>query len=171
MSEQALDQHLDQLSEDEEIEHYLKLELKDLAKVRISITKTKEDLVYAQELLEERIEYKEVLACKDELKVYAEAQKKLETDIKDDAVRASKLSGYKNRKPAFGVEVKKFIVVTIVDEKKAKICAANNAPSTISISKSKFDKVMKVLKKDFVKVKPEYRAQVSSNLSEYLDEN
>ena len=74
MSEQALDHELDKLSEDEEIEKYLKLELKDLAKIRNDITKTKEDLLCAQELLEDRIEYKEVLACKEELKAYAKIQ-------------------------------------------------------------------------------------------------
>ena len=171
MSEQTLDHEVDKLSEDEEIEQYLKLELKDLAKIRNDITKTRVDLVYAQELLEERIEYKEVLACKEELKAYTKAQTTLEDQIKPTALRLSSFSGYKDRKPVSGIHVKEFTVVTILDEKKATIWVANNAPSIISISKAKFNKTVKALELDFIKIEAEYRAEILSDLSEYLDEN
>ena len=171
MSEQALDHELDKLSEDEEIEQYLKLELKDLAKIRNDIIKTKEDLVYAQELLEERIEYKEVLACKEELKAYAEIQETLEENIRSDAVMLSAFTNYEDRKPVSCVEVKEFTIVNITDERIAKIWVAQNAPDALSIKKAPFNKIAKVMNLDFVDKSKEYRAQVSSNLSEYLDEN
>ena len=171
MSEQALDHELDKLSEDKEIEQYLKLELKDLAKIRSDITKTEEDLLCAQELLEDRIEYKEVLACKEELKAYAKIQETLEENIRSDAVMLSAFTNYEDRKPVSCVEVKEFTIVNITDERIAKIWAAQNAPDALSIKKAPFNKIAKVMNLDFVDKSTEYRAQVSSNLSEYLDEN
>jgi len=170
MTEQALDQHLDQLSEDELLEKEIKDKLIDLANVRDTVEFQKERLKLAETALQLTSEYMNVNDIVNEINTLKHAQTNLEADIKTATLQLSEFSGYEDRKPVSGVQIKEFTVVEILDEKKAKIWASQNAPDTISLSKSKFDKVVKVLDLDFVRTGKEYRAQVDSDLSNYLNE-
>jgi len=171
MTEQALDQHLDQLSADELLEKEVKDKLRELAHTKWLLGNRAMDLQLAQDYLEQTPEYFEVNELTKEIKELQQSEANLNANIKTATLQLSELSGYADRKPVSGVQIKEFTVVEILDEKKAKIWASQNAPDTISLSKSKFDKVAKVLDLDFVKTGTEYRAQVASDLSNYLDEN
>ena len=57
-----------------------------------------------------------------------------------------------------------------MDEKQAKIWASQNAPGTVSLSKSKFEKAVKELELDFIEIGEENRVYLASDLSEYLEE-
>jgi len=75
-----------------------------------------------------------------------------------------------NKKPISGVQVKTFKTIEITDEKQAKLWAATNAPSTIKLNEPAFGKAVSALELEFVKKGEENRVQVSSDLSEYLNE-
>lgn len=170
MDNPALEQHLDQLSEGEEIEQFVKTQLKDLAEVREEITKFGELIKEAQKELDDTPEQLRINRLLAELNTFREAENSLKTYVTNDALRLSELSGYEDRKPVSGVEVKQFATVKILDDVAAKRWAAQSAPDILSISLPKFKKVAKVLALEFVEIETEYRAQVASDLSEYLDE-
>ena len=170
MTEQALDEHLNQLSEDEEAEKWLKYNLKQLATIRVHLADRQEELSKAHEALEATPEQELVNEIAAEINNLKQAETLYKDNITKDALFLSELSEYEDRKPASGVQIKEFTTIEILDEKKAKVWASENAPDTISISKAKFNKIAKVLNLDFVEIGTEYRAQVASDLSNYLDE-
>lgn len=171
MIEQALDEHLDQLAEDELLEKEIKDKLKELAHTRWLLGHRKQELSEAQEALEETPQFAEVTDLVNEINTYNQAEANLKADIGVASIRLSELSEYEDRKPVSGVQIKEFTTIEILDEKKAKVWAADNAPDTLTLSASKFNKVAKVLNLDFVEIGKEYKAQVASDLSEYLDED
>ena len=78
-------------------------------------------------------------------------------------------SGLENTKPYDGIQIKKFKVVHILDERTAILWAATNAPQVLSLKKAPFNKIAKVLDLEFVEIDDEYRAQIASDLSMYED--
>jgi len=170
MTEQALDNHVNQLSEDEEIKQSIKSQLRNLAYIRLQLERRKDDLDNAQAKLDATPEYAEVQELLAGINALKQQEENLKAYISADGLRLSELSNYEDRKPISGVQVKEFSTVEILDENKAKKWAGENAPDVLSISASKFNKVAKVLTLDFVKLGTEYKAQVASDLSEYLDD-
>jgi len=60
MTEQALEDHVNQLSEDEEIKQSIKSQLRNLAYIRLQLERRKDDLDNAQTKLDATPEYAEV---------------------------------------------------------------------------------------------------------------
>lgn len=73
-----------------------------------------------------------------------------------------------NKKPIYGIEIKEFSVIKVLDEKKALIWASQNAPSILKLDQAKFKKAVENLELDFIEKGVEYRGQIASDLSEYL---
>ncbi len=147
--------------------------LKELALNRTKLLHMDAEVYDAQKELEQSEPYLQLQERKEALKVLRARVDGLAGGIKDRVETEFNLSADKNTKPYDGIQIKKFQVVTIIDERKAKAWAGNNAPGTLSIKKAQFNKVAKALDSlEFVKIEDEYRVQIASNLSMYEgDEN
>lgn len=141
--------------------------LKELATLR-------EDLEKANKFVEEVEEELKKTPIYQALETYKEMQAGVKKQIDEVTARIKEqaLEEYdgENKKPYSGVEIRNFTIVNVLDEKQAKVWAAENAPSTLNISKSKFEKVVKVLELDFIELGEENRVYLASDLSEYLEE-
>jgi len=141
--------------------------LKELALLRKDLEKASENVEKCQEELEQTYPWQA-------LQTYKEKQAGIKKDIDEvtNHIKDEVLAEYsgEDTKPYDGVQIKTFTIVEVKDEKKAKIWAAQNAPSLISISKSKFDKAVKELELDFIEIGEEYRVYLASDLSAYLEE-
>lgn len=95
---------------------------------------------------------------------------------KEDIARVLALSlsaetGYTDRKHSEGIEIKKFTRAIITDETSAKLWVSQNAPSLLKIDEPKVKKAVEYLNLPWITVEDEYRAQIASDLSEYLKED
>ena len=147
--------------------------IKELALERIKLAMVKAEVKDLQTALEQSQEYQDLQARKTALNVLDAHVKGLEGGIKDRVETAFRLSADKNTKPHEGVQVKKFQVVRILDERAAKEWAGENAPGALSIKTSQFNKIAKALDAlDFLEIDTEWRAQIATDLSMYEgDEN
>lgn len=143
--------------------------LQNLAQINKLMAIRLETKKIAEEALKKTPEYYIVQADQIELKNLQEQQTELQNAVKELAYDLSKVTDFEDRKPATGVEIKRFETVEITDEQQAKVWLATNAPTCLSIKKSDTDKVLKVVQTGFSKLNIEYRAQIASDLSAYLD--
>ncbi len=124
-----------------------------------------------QTSLEQTSEYTHLQQLKDKIKALNVAINYQEDEIKEHEEKEFSLTGKKNTHPIEGVQIKKFSVVRILNEKKAIKWAGDNAPSVLSLKKAPFNKVAKALDGlKFVEIYSEYRAQIASDLSMYEGE-
>ena len=147
--------------------------LKELAAKRTELLHLDAEVYDAQKELEQSKPFVALQERKEELKILRARVDGLAGGIKERVGTEFRLSATKNTKPYDGIQIKKFQVVTITDERKAKEWAGINAPGTLSIKKAQFNKVAKALDSlEFVRIENEYRVQIASNLSMYEgDEN
>lgn len=144
--------------------------LRQVANDRIRIAKVKAEIKYRQAVLEQSQEYKDLQARKDVLRILESSMDTVIGGIKEYEEKEFSLTGKKNTKPIEGVQIKKFSVVRILDEKKAIKWAGDNAPSVLSLKKAPFNKIAKAMELEFVEIYSEYRAQIASDLSMYEGE-
>jgi len=90
----------------------------------------------------------------------------LTQEIRNNAYKLSEETGFENRKPINGVQIKQFKLALVKDDRKAKTWLAENAPDLLKIGK--IDKIVENLNLDWVEKGVEYRSQIASDLSEYL---
>jgi len=146
--------------------------MNDQLKALASLRKEIEGITIEKDLLEHKYKenpaYISYVTWSEVLMSLKVKEAELTKSIREHAVELSKATGYETRK-FDKVEVKEFTVVSILDTKQAVQWAAQNAPSTLSLTKE-FDKVAKSLELPFVKVEKEYRGQIASNLDDLLVE-
>lgn len=142
--------------------------LRNLAQINKAIEFRLESKKIAEEALKKTPEYYIVQADQAELKELQETDAELRTAIRELAYDLSKVTDFENRAPADGVKIKHFDIVTITDEKVAKVWLANNAPSCLSIKKSDAERILKALELDFVTKSEEFRVEIATDLSGYL---
>ena len=120
-----------------------------------------------KERLESTPEYVALKSLQQRIRNVEDDTEKIEIHIKNNAQQEFVSSGLKNTKPYDGIQIKKFSVVPILDDKSAIKWAAINAPQVLSLKKAPFNKIAKVLDLDFVEINDEWRAQIASDLSQY----
>lgn len=134
---------------------------------------------YTKEMFESVADARKELEATDEYIIVEEAKAKLNVAnaledmlyelVRSGALNVSEQSNYDDRTPHPATKVKKYNIVVIDNEKEAKQWAAKNAPSILSLNKSKLSRTTKELEVDFVHNEIEYRASVSRDLSDYVD--
>lgn len=92
--------------------------------------------------------------------------RKLEDQVRNETVAQHSLTGETKYD---GVTVKHFEVITITNEREAKSWAAQNIPDMLTL-KSGFGSKVKGLDLTFYKVDDDYRAQIDSDLSRFIEE-
>jgi hypothetical protein len=147
----------------------MKNKLLELHTLRLAIHLWKTSVETKQEMLEQTPEFQILKEAKES---YMEA--KVEADeladaIREDTVKEFHLSKDRNKNPYDGIQIKKFQVNHVIDEKAAKEWAATNAPQVLTIKVAPFNKIAGVLDLDFVQKTHKYRAQIASDLSMYED--
>ena len=93
--------------------------------------------------------------------------RKIEDQIRIEVVKQHSLTGETKYD---GVTVKHFVVVTITDEREAKVWAAHNIPNMLTLG-SGFGKKVNGLDLPFYEVNDDYRAQIDSDLSRLIVTN
>jgi hypothetical protein len=141
--------------------------LTELNKKRNYVTLVTRNALNAEEDYKNTEEYQRYDKLKNEAKEAQGEADKLAIEIRELAVELSQATDYQDRKPAIGVEVKRYEEITITDSKSAKVWLSANIPSALEIKKSVFEKVIKHMEFDWVTKTEEYRAQISSDLSVY----
>lgn len=146
----------------------LKLKLKELAELRRDIQMSNEYIAERKseyELTDSYKSYKKATEAKAEL-IKQEAE--LTEVIKSLGLEASKQSNWEIRTPILGINVKKFSTFTLKDEIAAKDWAINNKPSVLTLNMTELKKAVKELELPWFTLEDEYKAQIDSDLSQYL---
>jgi len=118
-----------------------------------------------KEYLEQTMAYKEVQDAQDLVKIAKDEVSRVEELIR--SVAYEQFVSDQNTNPFDGIKIKKFSIVRILDENEAKRWATENAPSIVSLNKSKFNRAVKELELPFIQKDNEYRVQIASDLSIY----
>jgi len=145
----------------------LKNKLQKIAILRREVQYQKE---WANKLLDEisqtelHKQYEETIDMAGKL---SNALSELEVSAREDIEHLAHETG--NKKPLPGATAKEYQVVEVTDEYAAKAWAAANAPSVLTLNKSKFGSAVKLLELPFIEKKTELRGQLASDLSEYLE--
>ncbi len=140
---------------------------------RQEVKKWESEVDDAQKALETTLEYKNLQYLKEAVQGAKAKIKEAEEFIKETTVKDFVRSGLEITKPYDCIQIKKFQVVHVLDERQAIEWAAENALQVLSLKKAPFNKIAKVLDLDFVQKTTEYRAQIASDLSmqeEYEDD-
>ena len=147
----------------------MKDNLRLLALQRRDLEVAKGVVAHYQEKLEQTDEYQQLQKSEEILDNIWDDVSKIEEVIRTLVYDQFISSGLENTKPYDGIQIKKFSVVHILDERGAIKWAATNAPQVLSLKKAPFNKIAKVLDLEFVESDNEYRAQIASDLSMYED--
>ena len=134
---------------------------------RQEVKKWESEVDDAQKVLETTLEYKNLQYLKEAVHGAKTKIEEAEEFIKETTVKDFIHFGLKNTKPYDGIQIKKFDVVHLLDERQAITWAATNAPQVLSLKQTPFNKIAKVLDLDFVQKTTEYRAQIASDLGMY----
>jgi hypothetical protein len=147
--------------------------IRDLALGRIELAEEKARVKDLEAEMEQSDAYHKLEEARNHLRLKEAAIRGLEEGIKDRVKTEFIQGGLEDTKPYEGIQVKKFQVVRILDERAAKEWAGENAPGALSIKTSQFNKIAKALDAlDFLEIDTEWRAQIASDLSMYEgDEN
>ena len=144
--------------------------LKQLADDRIKVARLKAEVKDRQSALEKTQEYQDLESRKEVLRILEASMNGTVEGLKDRIEREFIDGGKENTQPYDGVQVKKFQVVRILDERAAKKWAGENAPGALSIKTAQFNKIAKALDSlNFIEIDIEYRAQIATDLSMYED--
>lgn len=147
----------------------MKSQLAGLNFFRNLLDETDKATVRAEIMLEATPEYQNLQQLKEKGMEYLTKAGELSDSIKEDTVKEFISSGLENTKPYDGIQIKKFQVVHVLDDREAIEWAGTNAPQVLSLKKAPFNKIAKVLDLSFVEINTEYRAQIASDLSMYED--
>jgi len=148
----------------------LKSKLKELAELRRDI-KNQEEYIAERKAEYEATpayqSYKKATEAKADLTKQADEVKRVCINI---GQLASAQTNWENRKPVSGVEVKRFSTFVLKDETAAKDWATKNKPSVLTLDMTELKKAVKELELPWFAIEDDYRAQIDSDLSQYLDE-
>lgn len=147
----------------------MKDNLELLAYERQKLARLKDELSKKQDYLEATMAYKEVQEARDNVKIMEEEVSRVEELIR--SVILEEFPSHNNKKPYDGIQIKEFSTITILDENAAKQWATVNAPSIVTLNKSKFNSAVKELELPFVQKGIEYKVQIASDLSMYEAQN
>ncbi len=146
----------------------LKLKLKVLAELRQDIQISNEYLAECKaeyEATEAYKRYKNAAETKAEL---VKRETELSEVIKSLGLEACKQTNWENRAPILGINVKKFSNFILKDETAAKDWATKNKPSVLNLNMTELKKAVKELELPWFTLEDEYKAQIDSDLSQYL---
>lgn len=144
--------------------------LRKVAEIRKEIREKLFDYDCKKAKIEQSEGYVMMLRAKEIADELIESENILLSEIRERALERFFASNFEAKKPAPGVEIKKFTVLKIKDEKSAKEWAAHNAPNTLRLDERTLQKVIAGgVEVDWASIKDDYRAQISSDLSEYLE--
>jgi len=146
--------------------------IKELAIGRIKLAEEKARVKDLEAEWEQSDLYQKYQEAKSHLAIKEAAIRGLEEGIKQRALSEFIKGGLEETKPYDGVQVKKFQVVRILDERAAKAWAGENAPGSLSIRQSQFNKIAKALDSlNFIEIDTEWRVQIATDLSMYEGDN
>jgi hypothetical protein len=150
----------------------MKNKLAKLHKIRYAMECQQERLDERQAHLEKTVEYEELKHAKSIMTELSEKASELGIEIRKEILvdfnARMDLDDEPNKKPYDGIQIKEFQTLEVTDEKKAIQWAVDSGQfNLVSLAKSNFKKVAKVLDLEFVKKGKEYRAQIASDLSMY----
>ena len=146
----------------------LKLKLKELAELRRDIQMSNEYIAERKaeyEATEAYISYKKASEAKAEL---IKQETELSEVIKSLVLETSKQTNWENRAPILGINIKKFSTFILKDETAAKDWATKNKPSVLTLNMTELKKAVKELELPWFTLEDEYKAQIDSDLSQYL---
>ncbi len=146
----------------------LKLKLKELAELRRDIQMSNEYIAERKaeyEATEAYKSYKKATEAKAEL---VKQETELNEVIKSLGLEACKQTNWENRTPVLGINVKKFSTFILKDETSAKDWATKNKPSVLTLNMTELKKAVKELELPWFTLEDEYKAQIDSDLSQYL---
>lgn len=96
-----------------------------------------------------------------------EAIDRIEGDLRQDATDGWHLSGEKNPHPA--ISVKEFMVLEYDEGEAIDWCMSSNMKNALKLDKRKFEALAKAAEPEFVTFSVEPRAQIKTDLSEWLE--
>ena len=142
-----------------------KSDLELLAYNRQKLSRIKATEKTLQEALEQTEEYRKLQEFKSLTKIMADEVERVEELIR--SIAYEQFVSDQNKNPCDGIKIKEFSTITITDENAAKRWATENAPSIVTLNKSKFNSAVKALELPFVEKGIEYKVQIASDLSIY----
>lgn len=141
-------------------------DIKILAAERGAISQLRAAIVAQEEELAQTFEYKRLQYMKEQLNVNEYEAKKHEDAIKRIAV--DEFDG-ENKQPHPAIQIKTFTVVSYDDDVMKAWAIEHNHPAMLKLDKVAANKVAKgPTAPEFVSIKTEDRAQIKTDLSDYL---
>jgi len=140
-------------------------DLELLAYERQKLSRLKATEKTLQEALEQTEEYRKLQEAKANTKIMSDEVDRVEELIR--SIAYDRFVSDHNKNPVDGIKIKEFSTITILDENEAKRWATENAPSIVTLNKSKFNSAVKALELPFVEKGIEYKVQIASDLSIY----
>jgi hypothetical protein len=137
----------------------------ELAKLREKHQEAQEAAKRAQEVLETEPLWQKVQSFKTDAAVVGELVGKLENEIKNVAIEEYMINGVKDKG---GVQIKVFTNLEYDEQAAVNYCLAHQHATLLKLDKRGFEKVAKELKPEFVKIEEVARAQIATDLSDYL---
>ena len=138
----------------------------ELAQLRKKHQEAQDAAKRTQEVLETDPLYQKVQSFKTDAAQISELVDKLETDIRNVSVGEFTDNGVKD---LGGVQIKIFVTLEYDEDEAVNYCLEHQHANLLKLNKTGFEKVAKELKPEFVTIKEEPRAQIASDLSEYLE--
>ncbi len=147
----------------------LKLKLKELAELRRDIQMSNEYIAERKAEYEATDAYKSYKKATEAKAELTKQEAELQNAIKSLGWEVSKQTNWENRQPISGINVKKFSTFTLKDETAAKNWAIENKPSVLTLDVTELKKAVKELELPWFTLEDEYKVQIDSDLSQYLD--
>jgi hypothetical protein len=138
----------------------------ELAKLRESDSQYTFKIATANEALRQTKEYTDLQMLKE-----AQVQNEAQIILTEKNVREIALSEYAaNQVKDFGgVQIKNFTILEYDEQAAVNYCLKHQHAGLLKLDKRGFEKVAKITQPDFVTIKEEPRAQIATDLSEYLE--
>ena len=137
--------------------------IRDLAIARRTVQRFKDDIAAVEAEIE--AQYGERLGhLKDSLRLSQDDVLEYEQRVRDAALESYQADGNKHPHPAITVKVFTYL---LYDEGVALDYCIQHLQSTLKMDKTKFEKVAKVVKPDFVEIGQEPKPTIARDLSEY----
>jgi hypothetical protein len=138
----------------------------ELAELRKKYKEAQDAAKRTQEVLETEPLWQKVQSFKTDAAEVGELVSKLETEIRNVAIYEYIDNGIKD---LGGVQIKVFSTLEYDENTAVNYCLEHQHANLLKLNKTGFEKVAKELKPEFVTIKEEPRAQIATDLSEYLE--
>ncbi|MFA5714430.1 MAG: hypothetical protein WC998_01650 [Candidatus Paceibacterota bacterium] len=138
----------------------------ELAKLREKHQEAQDAAKRAQEVLETEPLWQKVQSFKTDAAMVGELVSKLETEIRNEATLDYLDNGIKD---LGGVQIKNFTVLEYDEQEAVNYCLEHQHATLLKLDKRGFEKVAKELRPEFVRIEEVARAQIATDLSDYLE--